>query len=386
MRISSVLIATLSLFLFFGCALTPNIPAKQALKESVSQNFDAKGYNYSSTFKINTIKLPPKEVDENQTATDALTQMYMDKGIAVLKGLNLQLRGATDMRIPKSEATYDLKYSQNNVDISFKFPVLIDYSKPSVYIGNSFINTVFPRSAEDEGKLIRIDLNDSIIEVLSSTNPMFKDMTSPEHVKKMQRIVKESLVEAIMDVNDSSIYDVALRSDDQAAVDRRIDMKLDNNGSIRFLVKSVDGIAHRLFEENYLTKEQLGAYLILSDPKQIEAFNDKIAVETLFQFALSSKNELLDVIITVHISDKEKSFELGMEGETSFSNYNEPVFTLDPLKEGSIDYKEIFKNFSPLFPSSDDSNGSEDDLFSPEEPAIAEPALPAEPFNSSEQR
>lgn len=63
----------------------------------------------------------------------------------------------------KSESTYDFHYNRDNVEVSVKLPFLFEYSTKTLYMGKTFLNTIFPMKESDEGKLIRFDLNDTLL-------------------------------------------------------------------------------------------------------------------------------------------------------------------------------------------------------------------------------
>ncbi|HLD22586.1 MAG TPA: hypothetical protein VJA83_01500, partial [Sulfuricurvum sp.] len=152
--ISSALL--LSALVISGCTTaTPH----ESLKNGLMKTFDTTGYNYTSTTRITKLSFP-----QNETNTTARTSLYLQKGVDIIRGLSFGINGAIDFRDTiRSEAIYDLHYNKDNVEISMKFPFLFDYSTKTLYMGKTFLNTIFPMQTEDEGKFIRFDLNDTLI-------------------------------------------------------------------------------------------------------------------------------------------------------------------------------------------------------------------------------
>ncbi|MDD2368909.1 MAG: hypothetical protein PHQ90_06365 [Sulfuricurvum sp.] len=338
-------------FILGGCtSITPH----ESLKNALNKTFDTTGYNYTSSTRITKIVFPKNETnttsEEEQTATEKLSSLYVQKGISVLRGFSFGLNGAVDYADSiKSEATYDFHYNRDNVETSIKLPFLFDYSTKTLYMGKTFLNTIFPMKEEDEGKLIRLDLNDSFITTLISEESM--KQFDEDKVRSLNSAMKEGTLKAFSDINGSYFKYTPLTSDEKLSGSiQKIHISLDRNQSIKLVLTITDAMIQKMYSESILSKEIYGSYMFLSDPKQLTHLMENVNVRFDFDFGINAKGRIALVESLINASDKEEKFALGIENITSLNNFNTPHFTLDPKSSGSIDYMEVFRSWKEFFP------------------------------------
>lgn len=344
-----------------GCTTaTPH----ESLKNAMNKTFDVSGYNYVSTTRITKLSFPKNDanatLDEENSVENKRTSIYLQKGIDVIRGLSFGLNGAVNYAGSiQSEATYDLHYNKDNVELSMKFPFMFDYSTKSLYMGKTFLNTIFPLKAEDEGKLIRFDLNDTLISTLIGEESMkqFDDKI----VRSLNSAIKEGTLKAFNDMNSTLFsYQTVETKEKNAGSHKKVHLSLDRNQSITMTMSILDSMIQKMYAESMISKELYGSYLFLSDPKQLTPLMEEINLQLDFEFGIDSNGYIVYVQTLINASDKTDRFALGMENITTLENFNAPRFTLDPARSGSIDYMEAFREWKELIPDESAENPLED--------------------------
>src|SRR6185369_13764843 len=120
-----------------GCA--GSLPPHEALNQAVTKSFEATGFNYSTQTRITDLVLPPPKGTEEKAEKRRLNLMA---GLEVVRGLSIRADGAIDMKAKKSEALYDFHYDKDNVEVSIRLPVMMDYNTQTIYVGTSIFNTI----------------------------------------------------------------------------------------------------------------------------------------------------------------------------------------------------------------------------------------------------
>ena len=99
MFLKSVFLSTsliVSVLMMGGCATpTPH----ESLKNAMTKTFDTSGYNYTSTTRITKITFPEETnatSEEEKTASEKLTSLYLQKGIDIFRGFSFGLNGAVN--------------------------------------------------------------------------------------------------------------------------------------------------------------------------------------------------------------------------------------------------------------------------------------------------
>lgn len=333
----------LSALVISGCTtVTPH----ESLKNGLMKTFDTTGYNYTSTTRITKLSFP-----ENETNTTSRTSLYLKKGIDIIQGFSFGINGAIDYRDTiRSEAIYDLHYNKDNVEISMKFPFLFDYSTKTLYMGKTFLNTIFPMRAEDEGKFIRFDLNDTLISSLITEESM--KQFDEKKVHSINAAIKEGTIKAFSDINGSHFSYKPLNSlEKNSGSSKKVHISLDHNQSIKLLLTVTDSIIQKMYSESLITKEVYGSYMFISDPNQLEPLIKELNLQLEFDFGIASDGHIVYVQSRINGSDKRDRFALGIENTTSLEHFNAPKFTLDPKSSGSVDYLKAFSSWKELIPA-----------------------------------
>lgn len=354
--------AVLLVLLLGGCA---TLPPHEALKDALDKTFDATGYNYTSSTRITKIVFPKKDDSTSDESNISLNSLYLQKGIDIIRGFSIGLNGAVDYTDSiKSEATYDFHYNRDNVEVSMKFPLLFDYSTKTLYVGKTFLNTIFPMKEADEGKLIRFDLNDSLISTLLGEDSIKQFEES--NARSLNNAMKEGTIKAFSDINGSYFHYTPLTPNEKLSGSvQKIHVSLDRNQSISLILTITDAMIQKMYAESLLTKEVYGTYMLMSDPKQLAPLLENVNLQLDFDFGVNTNGQLVLIQSFINASDKEEKFALGIENTTFLNNFNTPQFSLDPKSSGSIDYMDVFRNWKELFPDKSTS-----DILPEEEPSV----------------
>lgn len=342
-----------SLLFLSGCTTaTPH----EALNKALKKTFETDGYNYVSTTRITKIVFTEEESNATDpiTPTDTFSSIYLKKGLDVIRGFSIGIDGAIDYRGSiRSEVTYDVHYNRDNVEVSVKLPFMFDYSTKTLYLGKTFLNTLFPMKPEDEGKFIRFDLNDSLLSTVIGEESLRQ--LDDANVRKINQAFKSGTLKAIQEINASQfVYRPLVKGETQYRDFQKVHVSLDKNQSIRMIFTIADAVIQTMYTENLITKEGYGTYMFMSDPKQIALVADKFNLSLDFDFGIDSKGDIVFVLSGINVSDKDEQFALGVENKVYLNNFNAPQFTLDPKSAGSVDYLEVFREWEKLFPPSPD--------------------------------
>jgi hypothetical protein len=343
-----------------GCTTaTPH----ESLKNAMNKTFDANGYNYTSTTRITKISFP-KETnttsEEEQTASERLTSLYLQKGVDIMRGFSFGINGAVDYSNPiQSEATYDLHYNKDNVEVSMRFPFLFDYSTKTLYMGKTMLNTIFPMKDEDEGKLIRFDLNDTHISALIGEDGL--KHFDEKKVHSINTAIKEGTTKAFSDINSSYFsYQPLTTLEKNNGSTKKVHLTLDRNQSMKLMLTITDSLIQKMYSESLITKEAYGSYMLITDPKQLNPLIAELNLQLNFDFGISSDGYIVYLRTLIEGSDKNDKFALGVENTIAFDHFNAPKFTLDPKSAGTIDYMKVFNNWKELLPNESEENVLED--------------------------
>lgn len=340
----------LYLSFFLGGCSTVALKPEESLKNALNKSFDSTGYNYTSTTRLTQLKLPKSDTNDTNPYS-VRDSIYMQKGIDIIRGFSLAMDGAVDYsQAIKSESTYDFHYNRDNVEVSVKLPFLFEYSTKTLYMGKTFLNTIFPMKESDEGKLIRFDLNDTLLGTILGEESLAQ--FDEQKIRSINKAMKEGILKAVNDLNGSYYRYVPVTPKEKFSGNvQKVQLSLDKNQSITFLLTITDAIVQKMYSESMLTKESYGAYMLLSDPKQLGTLTENMNMHLDFEFGIDHTGYIGLIRSTLHASDAEETFALGIENMTLLNSYNAPQFTIDPKSSGSVNYMEVFQNWTELFPS-----------------------------------
>ena len=251
-------IAGVGLFLG-GCAscLSPH----EALNQAVARSFDATGFNYSNQTRITTLTVP--QPDASKEGTEKL-KFNLTTGLEIIRSLSIRADGAIDLKAKKSEVLYDFHYDRDNVEVSIKLPLLMDYTRQTIYVGPSIFNTIletaYPLAPASRGKLIRIDLADLLKEGTAAKPEIAKLLNegvfSPKNFDAMNGAYKDAVRKSVARLKDAGFSEQQLSGDDRKkGVDRRIRMQLGHDDSVTFLLDLVAEVADGLLQGGVITKD-----------------------------------------------------------------------------------------------------------------------------------
>jgi len=327
-----------------GCA--KSLPPQEELNQAVKKSLDATGLNYSSKSRITNLSIT--KLDE--TDSDAKLSKYLDSSLGIIRGISINADGAVDMKAKKSEVLYELRYDKDNVEVSLKLPMMVDYNTQTIYVGTSVLNTiletVFPQAPSAKGKLIRIKLNDILQESAADAPELAKMLSenrfTPKNIDLINNAMKASIMKALTKLDKTSISEQPLTEQDRkAGVERRIHVSLGHKESVAVVTDVIDSVSQALYQEGVITKEEYAVLLTLTDKKTLDGFVDKVIVATIFDVGIARSGFINQMECQLDVADKEGSFKFGINNVSTFSSYNEPHFSLSPETSGIVDLKEI---------------------------------------------
>jgi hypothetical protein len=328
-----------------GCARS--LPPHGELNRAVKKSLGATGLNYSSESKITNLAFQKKVA---QADSGDKNQKYLDTGIEILRGFSMNADGAIDMKTKRSEVICGLHYDKDNVEVSIKFPLLIDYGSQTIYVGTSFLNTIFetafPQAPATRGKLIRINLDEllqeSPVSTQKLTNLIDKNRFSSQNMESINSAGRAGILRALAQVNDSCIIDQPLTDQDkQAGIARHIHVNLSHSDSVAVAVDLIDGVAQTLFQDGVISKKEYAVLLTLTDKQSLDGFVNKFTMGAKLDVGIARSGYVGYVDSKLFFTDKEGNNQLGIDNISSFSSYNAPNFTLSPETSGIVNFKEL---------------------------------------------
>jgi hypothetical protein len=363
-----------------GCA--GSLPPHEELNQAVKRSLDATGFNYSSKSRVTNLSLPKQDANAAWGAGDKGLQ-YLGAGLDIIRGISVNIDGAIDMKAKKSEVLYDLHYNRDNVEISIRLPLLIDYSTQTIYVGTSLLTTVLdavsPQGPETRGKLIKIDMNDLLKEGASKSPDLAKwigiNRFSAKNMDVFNNIFKTEIQKAVTKLKDSCFIDQPLTEQDKkAGVERRIRINLDHSDSVAVVLDIIDSVAQALHQEGAIDKKEYDVLHTLTDKQVLDKFNDKITLGMTHDVGVAQSGHIGYVATQLTVADKEGNYQVGIENVSSFENYNAPRFSMAPEAGRIVDFKDVLAAMTAAKArdknaSEPDGEGPDDDSCAPEDPA-----------------
>jgi len=359
-------------FCISGCA--QSLPPHEELNQAVKKSLDTTGLNYSLKNRVTTLSIP-----EQDTPADAGNKglKYLETGLDIVRGVSLNVDGAIDMKAKKSEVLYDLHYDKDNVEVSIKLPLLIDYSTQTIYVGTSLLNTVletiYPKMPATKGKLIKININEFLKEnsenVPELANVINKNCFNPKNIDSINNAVKAGVLKSLAKLKDTCFSHQPLTDEDRkAGVERRIRVTLGHKDSVAVVVDLVDGVLQTLFKNGVISKQDYDELLTLTDKQTLDGLIDKFTMAMIFDVGIAQSGLISRVESQFDFADKERTYQLGFSSVGSFSGYNAPHFSINPQASGIVDFKEVMdaikkdmdKEQNSSQPSVDEPDDSED--------------------------
>lgn len=335
-----------------GCA--KSLPPHEELNQAVKKSFDTSGFNYSSKSRITNISFPKPDV---KAAPDDKIGKYLGALPDIIRGFSVNIDGALDMKNKKSEALYDLHYNKDNVDVSIKLPLLIDYNTKTIYIGPSVLNTFLdiasPLDVESKGKLIRINIPE-LVRAESEISPEFaklfgNDRFSQKNMDVFNNVFKVAVIKAAAKLKDANFSDQPLtEQDEKAGIERRIQIKLGHNDAVTAALDLVDSISQALFQEGVISKKEYAVLLTLTDRQKIDGFINKFDMAMTQDVGVANSGYISNVVSRLNVADKEGKYHVGLENVSEFNRYNAPHFSMIPEADKFVDFRDVLESLKAL--------------------------------------
>jgi hypothetical protein len=340
MPINPHFLAVLGLFSMLAAGCSHTLPPHQEVNQALHKTLNASGYNYSSKSRITNLAVPVKDMK-----AAASKQQYLEKGLDVARGLSIIADGAIDMKAKKSEVLYNLHYDQDNVEVSIKVPLLLNYSNQTLYIGTTLFTTIFPMPPASKGKLIKVDLND-LLKLTGEKSDKFKNMLGQKNFDSVNEGFKQGILKGFANLKDERFIDQPLTGDDKAAgVVRHIKVTLNHEESVALLLTIADSLIQRMYQDGVLSKEEYGTLMILTDKQKIDTYLATFSMAATLDIGLTSAGQISRIESRFTAVGKDNRYQVGVENISGFSRYDAPLFSIKPELTGTVDYKEILEAY-----------------------------------------
>lgn len=362
-----------------GC--TTGLTPHQEINQALTKSLDATGFNFNSKSRVTDLSIP-KQAANAEPAEKNL--QYLGAGLDIVRGFSVNLDGAVDMKSRKSEALYDLHYSKDNVEISVKVPMLVDYNTQTLYIGTSFLNTVLdlisPQNPQTKGKLIRINfaelLKDSTAGKPELSELIGEDRFSTKNVDLFNSAFKAALLKSVAKLNDTCFSDQPLSEQDRkTGAVRRIQVNLGHSDSVTVILDIVDSLSQDLFQAGVISKSEYAALLTLTDRPTLDQYINKFTLTMTYDFGVAQSGFVGHLVSRLNVSDREEgSYRIGLENVSSFDSYNAPHFSMSADADQTIDFNQLLGAILAAKPTAQDPSEAApeelDDFGMTEEPDL----------------
>ena len=353
-----------------GCA--QSLPPHEEINQAMKKSFDSTGYNFSSKSRLTELAIPKKQDVPIESADKRDHMKYLESGLDIVQALSINLDGAVDMKTKKTEVLYDLRYEKDNVEVSVKMPLFIDYNTQTIYVGTSLFNTIlhifYPQAPETKGKLIRLNINELLQESAKTTKEpselVAADRFTAKNIELLSSAINSSILKELARLNDTCFSDQPLTDQDKSAeVARRIQINLGHKDSVAVVINIIDNVSQILFQNGVITKTEYAELLTFTDKQTLESIIDEFSVTMAFDVSVAPSGLVSRVVSQFHFSDKKGDYKIGLENASAFSRYNEPRFSITPETSELVDFKEVL-NAIVTSPAKDQTDSEPD----PDEP------------------
>jgi hypothetical protein len=376
-----MIVAVLGVMVVCFCGCATILPPHEELNQAVKKSLDASGFNYSSKSRVTNLSVPKQDANAAPGAGDKGLK-YLGTGIDIIRGISVNMDGAIDMKAKKSEVLYDLRYNKDNVEVSIKLPLLVDYNTQTIYVGTSLLTTildaVFPQGPETRGKLIKIDLNELVKEGASKSPDLAKwigvNRFSAKNLDVFNNIFKTEILKAVTKLKDSCFIDQPLTEQDKkTGVERRIRINLDHGDSVAAVLDILDSVAQALLQEGAIDKKEYDVLHTLTDKQVLDKLSNKFTLAMTHDVGVAQSGHVGYVATHLTVADKVGNYQVGIENISSFDNYNAPRFSMTPEAGRIVDFKEVLaamtaaKTKDKTAPQPDEATPDDSDI--PDDPA-----------------
>jgi len=335
----------------------------------VKKSFDTSGFNYSSKSRITNFSFPKPDA---KAAPDDKSLKFTGAILDIVRGFSISVDGAIDMQNKKSEALYDLHYNKDNVEVSIKLPLLVDYGTKTIYVGPSIFHTLLdiasPPEAGSKGKLIRINIPELLREESADSPELSKmfdgDRFSQKNMDIINNVFKASVIKAVAKLKDANFSDQPLTEQDRkAGIERRIQITMGHNDSVTVILDLIDNISQALFQEGVISKKEYAVLLTVTDRQKIDEFMKKFDMAMTQDVGVNS-GYVRNVVSRLNVADKEGKYKVGVENVSEFTDYNSPHFSIHPEASQFVDFREVLNSIKSF--KTKDQKTVQPDLEAPE--------------------
>lgn len=332
----------LALICLAGCAAT--LSPQEQLNQSFRKSFDATGFNYTSRTQVTSLGVPPAD------STDDKKTLAVGAGIGFLKGLTISADGAIDMKGKRSEVLYDLQYDRDNVLVSVKFPLYMDYNSQTIYVGSSImttiLETVFPRAPVTRGKLIKINLQELLRESAENSPELSKllgeERFSAKNIDLWNSAFKNGIMKTLAGLKTGTTREVVLTDRDRSAgVVRRIQVSLGHEDSVNGLIELIAAVAESLNKDGLLGGDEYTMLRSLTDRQQLEGVVDKFSLGLIFDVGVDAAGYAAMIESRFNVADAAGEYRLELVNLSTMTNFNAPHFTMKPESGDVVDFREL---------------------------------------------
>jgi len=308
-------VTTLSaIILMSGCGsatLSPDV----AFKQGINKTFESKGYNYTGSFNVDRLSLK-----EDKSSSMPFNSKKIE---ALSKGAILNVSGAVDIENAKEESLIEYGYHKDNVDVSIKIPILMDFNAQTLYVGNSILHTFLPETSEYQNKLLKFDLSQKSdllkdLNMSSDESAMVDKLFSKEWYQKSQKLSKESLNKAFADINATSFS----KNDKNQVV-----LKLNNEESTKVITTIMNTLLSGGIKEMLPPKE---AKDMESFTPMLEMMMGMFKTQTQVTTQMDKEGRISNLTTKLNLMDANNTeFDIDLKSNIVFSNFDKPVFLID---------------------------------------------------------
>lgn len=337
-----------------GCARS--LPPHDELNQAVKRSFDASGFNYSSKSRVTHLSMAKQEAKD---APDDKNLKYLQAGLDIVRAFSVNLDGALDMKNKKSEVVYDLHYNRDNLEVSIKMPLLVDYNTQTIYIGPTFLNTLLdiavPQGTESKGKLIRIHIPDLLQEAAAESSELSRffsaERFSSKNMDIFNNVFKAGIITSVAKLDDARFSDQPLTEQDRkAGIERRIQVKLGHGDSVAMVLELINSMSQALYQEGAISKPEYDLLLALTDRQVLDEYINSFDMAMTQEVGVARSGLVRYLESRLNIADKEGNFQIGLENISTFDRYNEPIFSISPAAGQTIDFREVLDALKTIKP------------------------------------
>lgn len=336
-----------------GCAtqLTPHAE----LSRAVTRSFDSSGFNYSSKNRVTHLSFPKQD---DKGAGDK-NMKFMGAALDIVRGFSVNMDGAYDAKNRKTEVLYDLHYDKDNVEVSIKLPLLIDYKTQTIYVGISVLNTVLdivtPREADVRGKLIRINIPELMRELTERSpelaEPLDIKRFSPEKMEAVSNLFKTMVVKSITKLDDARFSDLPLTErDGQLGVTRRIQIRLGHEDTVTVILDLIEGVSQALYQQGIINQKEYSELRSLTDRRKISELVGAFELAMAQDVGVGHTGHVRYMTSRLDVADKERKFRVELENISEFDNYDAPRFNIKPVAGQFVDFREVLDALKTIKP------------------------------------